>query len=167
MPAAQTYEPLATTTLGSAQQTVTFSSISGSYTDLFLVCNFGTSGQTNAIMQLNGDTGSNYSITYVDGNGTTASSSRSTSDTKINFTRGSWYTSTGYSNIITVNLMNYSNTNTFKTVLFRNGATDRGTMGGVGLWRNTNAITSVQVLTDVGQTFSTGSIFTLYGITAA
>jgi hypothetical protein len=32
-----TYEPIATTTLGSATSTVTFSSISGSYTDLVAV----------------------------------------------------------------------------------------------------------------------------------
>jgi len=32
-----TYEPIATTTLSSAQSSVTFSSISGSYTDLVLV----------------------------------------------------------------------------------------------------------------------------------
>ena len=34
---AATYEPIATTTLGSAASTITFSSISGSYTDLILV----------------------------------------------------------------------------------------------------------------------------------
>jgi hypothetical protein len=34
---AKTYEPIATTTLGTAAATVTFSSISGTYTDLVLV----------------------------------------------------------------------------------------------------------------------------------
>jgi hypothetical protein len=34
-----TYEPIATTTLGTAAASVTFSSISGAYTDLVLVCN--------------------------------------------------------------------------------------------------------------------------------
>jgi hypothetical protein len=162
-----TYTPIATTTLGSAQTTITFSSISGTYTDLFLTCNFGTSGVTNAGMRLNGDTGTNYSLTYLEGNGTSATSGRATNDTRINFTSASWYVSTGFSNIINVNLMNYANTNTFKTMLNRNGASDRGTMGAVGLWRNTAAITSIAIFVDSGQTFSTGSTFTLYGIKAA
>jgi len=37
MPAGATYNCIATTTLGSAQSSVTFSSITGSYTDLVLV----------------------------------------------------------------------------------------------------------------------------------
>ena len=37
MAAGSTYTPIATTTLGSAQADVTFSSISGSYTDLVLI----------------------------------------------------------------------------------------------------------------------------------
>ncbi len=62
MPA--TYEPLATTTLGSAASSVTFSSISGSYTDLVVVFS-GTAGggNSNLILTFNSDTGSNYSWT--------------------------------------------------------------------------------------------------------
>lgn len=167
MPAGSTYTPIATNTLGSAQNSVTFSSISGSYTDLFLACNFGTSGTTNVGMRFNGDSGTNYSLTYLEGNGTNATSGRATNDTRINFTSASWYASTAFANIINVNLMNYSNTNVFKTILNRNGAADRGTMGAVGLWRNTNAITSIQVYVDSGQTFPSGSTFTLYGIASA
>jgi hypothetical protein len=37
---ASTYEPIATTTLGTATASVTFSSISGAYTDLVLVCRY-------------------------------------------------------------------------------------------------------------------------------
>jgi hypothetical protein len=167
MAAGSTYTPIATNTLGSTQQTVTFSSISGSYTDLVLVCNFGTSGVTNAGMRLNSDTGTNYSLTYLEGNGTSATSGRATNDSRINFTSASWYASTGFANIITVNFNNYSNTTTYKTMLSRNGAADRGTMASAGLWRNTAAITSIQVYVDSGITFPIGSTFTLYGIQAA
>jgi len=167
MPAGSTYTPIATNTLGSAANSVTFSSISGSYTDLFLVCNFGTSGVTNAGMRLNGDSGTNYSLTYLEGNGTSATSGRATNDTRINFTSASWYASTGFANIIIVNFMNYANTTTYKTMLNRNGASDRGTMAGVGLWRNTAAITSIQVYVDASITFPAGSNFTLYGIASA
>jgi len=37
MAAGKTYEPIATTTLSSSAATITFSSISGSYTDLVFV----------------------------------------------------------------------------------------------------------------------------------
>jgi hypothetical protein len=56
---AKTYEPIATTTLSSAQSSVTFSSISGSYTDLVLVSNVsGSGGNANLRVTLNSDTGS-------------------------------------------------------------------------------------------------------------
>ena len=78
-----TYEPIATTTLGSAQTSVTFSSISGAYTDLVLVINAGNSGGTGygIALQCNNDTGSNYSFTQLYGTGSAATSTRSTSTT--------------------------------------------------------------------------------------
>ena len=70
MPAGSTYTPLSTTTLGSAQATVTFSSISGSYTDLVLVMNtIGTSAGGDVQVQFNSDTASNYSCTILYGTG--------------------------------------------------------------------------------------------------
>ena len=69
-----TYEPIATTTLGSAQASVSFSSFSG-YTDLVLVCVATTASDDQFLsVQFNGDTGSNYSNTYMTGNGSTATS---------------------------------------------------------------------------------------------
>ena len=63
--------------------------------------------------------------------------------------------------------MSYSNTSTNKSVLVRYGSASQGTMAQIGLWRNTVAITSLEITTDGGQTFNTGSTFTLYGIKAA
>jgi microcompartment protein CcmK/EutM len=77
-----TYEKIATTTLGSAQASTTFSTISGAYTDLVLiVAGVTTSGTEAVAVQVNGDTGSNYSRTVLLGNGSAASSSRATSQT--------------------------------------------------------------------------------------
>ena len=42
MAAGATYEPIATNTLGSAAASVTFSGISGSYTDLILITSTNT-----------------------------------------------------------------------------------------------------------------------------
>jgi hypothetical protein len=83
MPAGNTYEAIATQTLGSAAASVTFSSIPGTYTDLVLVvAGTLTTGTENIVMQFNGDTGSNYSVTSLLGDGSTASSFRSSNINK-------------------------------------------------------------------------------------
>ena len=81
MPA--TYEPIATTTLASAQSSITFNSFSG-YTDLVLVSNWASANSTAFLnIQFNGDTGNNYSETEIRGDGTSASSARTTSTDRI------------------------------------------------------------------------------------
>lgn len=164
---ATTYTPIATNTLGSAASSVTFSSISGTYTDLVLIMNLGTS-TTNAdvYINLNGDNGSNYSRTVLYGTGSTAGSTRGTNDTRFNLT---YYgnPTTAFSWIGIVNFMNYSNTTTYKTFLSK--ATNADTYGvndQVGLWRSTAAITSMVISNPFGN-FNTGATFTLYGIKAA
>ena len=61
-----TYEPIATNTLGSAASSVTFSSIPSTYTDLIVVMNYANStGLADVFFRFNGDTGSNYSDTIL------------------------------------------------------------------------------------------------------
>lgn len=167
---AKTYEPIATTTLGSAAASYTFSSIAGTYTDLVIVAAnlVATSGNPNVNLTYNGDTATNYSSTNLEGTGAAAQSSRRTSVASI--TEGN-NVSLGGSNpsAIIYNVMNYSNTTTYKTVLVRNSelsTTYSGTGATVGLWRSTAAITSV-TLTIGGGTFAAAATFTLYGIKAA
>ena len=155
-----TYEPIATTTLGSAQSTVTFSSISGSYTDLILVYNAISSTDDQNYLQFNGDTGSNYSRTFMSGTGSSAVSGR---DTSINKMYGPFSVSVPTINI--AQIQNYSNSTTFKTALIRSGAANNSTIATAGLWRSTSAITSILVGTNSG-TFNSGTVFTLYGIKA-
>lgn len=161
---AKTYEPIATNTLGSNSPSVTFSSISGTYTDLVLVFNGSVTTPEDFQIQVNSDTGANYSRTWVTGNGSTAASSRATGDTKMRLAQNG-YATTGISNVI-VHFMNYSNSTTFKTVLSRANNSATGTDGIVNLWRSTSAITSIYVYVPSGN-FATGSTFTLYGIKAA
>ena len=177
MAAGSTYTPIATTTLGSAQATVTFSSIAGTYTDLILVVNAATthSESTFINMRYNSDSGSNYSFTELYGNGTTAASVRDTNRTEA------WLgpdvsISTVLGQSVTIGqVMNYSNTTTYKTHLGRSNRASSaldyfGTNAVVGLWRSTAAITSITVRNTRGGTeynFATGSTFTLYGIAAA
>jgi len=167
MAAGSTYTPIATTTLGSSQSSVTFSSISG-YTDLRLVINTGTSIAAYPFIQFNGDTGTNYSLTELLGNGSSASSSRGTNMTHIQTYNVN--TNTSIDTMMSWDIMNYSNSTTYKTVLSRANAAGNGTNAIVGLWRNTAAITSIYIgciNSGVARTFNTGSTFTLYGIAAA
>ena len=163
MAAGNTYVALATQTLGSATASVTFSSISGAYTDLVVIF-AGTGGGVDIQYQFNADTGNNYSVTRLSGNGTTAVSNRNTSYASIEADYFAYANATQTINIC--NIMNYSNSTTYKTALFRSNNASLGVDAGVGLWRNTAAITQVLIKTNAS-TFSTGTVFSLYGIAAA
>jgi hypothetical protein len=160
-----TYEKIATTTLSSAQATVDFTSISGSYTDLILIMQVTTSSGGNySRIRFNSDTGSNYSFTRVSGTGSSATSSRGSNQTYIEIDNESFVNTTIANRILQI--QNYSNTTTFKTVLGRNNNSSNGTGATAGLWRSTSAITSISVFLEASGTFNSGSTFTLYGIKA-
>jgi hypothetical protein len=162
MAAGSTYTPIATQTLGSSAASVTFSSISGSYTDLIIVNSGTSSGDTSYKLQFNGDTGSNYSTTYLYGDGNSTTSGRSSNANSIvAMSRSGTTTGNG-----TTQIMNYSNTTTNKTVIGRGGTAAAIVIEAVGLWRSTAAITSI-VITPESGTIDAGSTFTLYGIAAA
>jgi hypothetical protein len=143
---------------------VTFTSIPSTYTDLVLVQDTTLTAAAIAFLQVNSDTGSNYSRTTLSGNGTSAASSRQSSQTQIS-TDVVHMTSTRGTYIL--NFQNYSNSTTYKTVLIRNNNTAFGTEATVGLWRNTAAITSIKCYLDRAESYVVGSTFTLYGIKAA
>jgi len=169
MAAGSTYEPIATTTLGAATSTVTFSTISSSYTDLVLVIAYkaATTNQPTLQLTFNGSS-SGYSGTQLTGNGSAAASYRNTNAAYISIARLVGVPSTvGNTGTIIINLQNYSNTTTYKTVLARANAADTGTEADVGLWQNTSAITSFTIAAATSNDFDTGSTFTLYGILAA
>ena len=161
--ATNTYVALDKITVGTATPSITFSSISGSYTDLVLVMDLGagTAG-VDIYCQVNGDTASNYSHTRITGNGTAASSSRGTSLAYMRFSDGGSPQTTANS-VTQVSFMNYSNTTTYKTALNRASNGNRGTDGVVNLWRSTAAITSITVYLSSGN-ITAGSTFSLYGI---
>jgi hypothetical protein len=162
MAAGATYEPIATNTLGSAAASVTFSTISGSYTDLVLIAT-STSGDLDTLaLQLNSDTGNNYSTTIIYGTGSTAASYLESNANNMYL----GLTSTEQSNSIYY-LINYSNTTTYKTVLGRGNVAGGQLRAGVSLWRSTSAVTSITINRDSGGNLNSGSTFTLYGISAA
>jgi hypothetical protein len=159
---AKTYEPIATTTLGTAAASVTFSTISGAYTDLILVADtVNATGADSFLLNFNSDTGSNYSVTRLGGDGSTATSSRASNQTVLQC--GDVY-STRSTTI--VQILNYSNTTTYKTTITRQNNAANRVRANVNLWRSTAAITTILISTS-SYNFSAGSTFTLYGIKAA
>lgn len=163
-----TYEPIATTTLSSAQSSVTFSSISGSFTDLVLVSTSTTSSANRDYnIRFNSDSGTNYSFTVLAGSGSAASSARASNaaNTGLYIVSG---TSTTVPGTVISHIQNYSNTTTYKTMLQRGNESGGEVCAGVSLWRSTSAITSITIYASMSSAnFNSGSTFTLYGIKAA
>ena len=162
---AQTYTPIASQTLGSSAASVTFSSIPSTYTDLVLVINGGTvTASQDIYMQFNSDTGANYSQTYMRGNGTTATSSRFSAQSN------GWLDFVGANNDLnqmwTAQIMNYSNTTTYKTYLSKFARASSAIETIVGLWKNTVAVSTILVGTSSGNILANTTL-TLYGIKAA
>ena len=161
-----TYKKIATTTLGSNAANITFSSISSAYTDLVIILNGAFTTAETIGVQFNSDTGSNYSSTILAGDGSSASSGRNTNQTGLTVgTNGYWTTSIIANSIL--NIQNYSNTTTYKTMLSRSNNASVGLDAIVGLWRNTAAINAIKLYGFYsGHSFITGTTATIYGIKA-
>lgn len=159
---ALTYEPIQTTTLTSAQGIVTFSSIPSTYTDLVVIITGlqSTSSVLDFGIRFNSDSGSNYSDTNIEGNGSTATSGRNSNHTQGKL---AYFGSTTWVGTLRVNIMNYTNTTTNKTVISRYDIPANQLGAAVNLWRSTAAINSVSFLMTSGN-IASGSTFTLYGI---
>lgn len=164
MPA--TYEPIATTTLGSAAATIDFTSIPSTFTDLTLIVVFkGASGSVTCYARANADSGSNYSVTNLEGNGSSAGS-YSTSGANGFF--GNWSQSAGTTNshFVKMDIFSYAGS-TFKTALAEASADENGSGGlerNVSLWRSTAAINQLTVRSANSGSFAIGTTATLYGI---
>jgi hypothetical protein len=164
---ATTYEPIATTTLGSAATTITFSSIPATYTDLRVVW-VGKMDTTGSSLKgrFNSDTGSNYSYTYISGDGTSASSNYNNNLTSTDFGGMDVNIGSVQPAMVTIDIMSYAGS-TYKSYLATgsndingSGVTDRT----VGLWRSTSAITSITLMRGGANNMSIGTTATLYGI---
>jgi hypothetical protein len=157
MPA--TYEPIATTTLSGSTSEVTFTSIPATFTDLRLIF-AGVSSAQALCIQFNGDTSTNYSLTVLRGDGSSAVSSRNTSIDRLIVC-----SLTGTNpNLLTTDVFSYAGS-TYKTLLSSSSEDNNGsgnTRQSVGLWRSTSAITSLR-LYGFSASNITGTA-TLYGI---
>lgn len=163
-----TYNCIATTTLTSTQTSVTFSSISASFTDLILVTNLRDLTNGAASLRFNNDSGNNYSRISMRGNGSTASTFRQSNQNTVYIEGDS--SGSNFSLSIT-HLMNYKNTSRNKSMIqrvFYTGGSPQTTEESIFYWRSTAAINRIDITSLTGTaTLAIGSTFSLYGIAAA
>ena len=166
MAALSSYTPISTQTLTADGQTVTFSSIPATYTDLVLVINAtAVSTALDISMRFNSDTSSNYSRTLLMGNGTSATSARESNMTSTQINNISQISSTAAAYTGIVHIFNYANTTTFKTILSRSNNAAYGVEAVVHLWRKTpEAIHTITLTSTATRDMKIGSSFSLYGI---
>jgi hypothetical protein len=168
---AKTYEPIATTTLASTAGIITFASIPQTYTDLVLIQSARVSSAYDiTAIRVNSVT-ANYSGTYLEANGSSATSGRGTAEVALRagYVPGTSYTGEWSAEIY--NFMNYANTTTNKTVLsrtnFTGSAVGFNVQAKVSLIPTTSAITQITTQPVNGALWAVGSTFSLYGIASA
>ena len=168
---ATTYEPISTYTVGSPQASYTMSSIPATYTDLVLIIQ-ATTISANYNLRLNGDTGSNYSWHNLQGDGSSATARNGTNQDQMygNSAAGGGAPASDFGAMV-VDVLDYANTNKYKTIRMLSGVDLNGTVAGYGgiielmsgSWRNTAAITSITILPS-NPNFVEYSSFALYGV---
>ena len=176
------YDSIATVTVGGGGAAdVEFTSIPATYTHLQIrgiVKLSRTTGNEDLAMRLNSDTGSNYSFHQLIGNGATVSASAGATQSYMYLgeTIGSWTNAASMFSANVIDILDYANTNKYKTIRTLEGGDQNGNTapngdtGKIGLtsgsWRNTNAITSIKIY-PTGGTISQYTTYTLYGIKGA
>jgi hypothetical protein len=164
------FDSIATVTVGSTSQTtITFSDIPQTYKHLQLrIMAKGNLATTvySVGMRFNSDSGTNYSYHRLTGNGSSASSTGSYPQSTIYFDA----TGTTATNIFAasmIDIVDYTNTNKYKTVKTLGGYDNNGA-GSVGLqtsvWSSTAAITNISFTTVGYGDWLQYSQFALYGI---
>lgn len=171
------YESIATVTVGAGGAgTIDFTSIATTWNNLQIRAMARTDRNDGAVQDIvtltfNGDTASNYSDHYLFGDGAAAYSDGTANRASIR----NYYVTTAQSTsnrfgALIIDIVDYKNTNKNKTTRTFSGADQNGS-GNVsftsGSWRNTNAITSIQLKPLGGSNFVQYSHFALYGIKSA
>lgn len=159
------YDALATVTVPSGgAASITFAGIPTGYKHLQIrALDFSSGNQVR--MQLNGDTGANYSWHRLTGNGSAASSGADVNQTLmiLNFITA---TSTTNPMVHILDILDYANTSKNKTM---RGLTGIDTNGGgeitvnSGAWYNTSAVNSITFNNNTSN-FTQYSQFALYGV---
>lgn len=166
------FESIATVTSSGSSSTLTFSSISSAYTHLQIRCLYqiatGGNEDTDFVIRFNSDTGSNYTKHQLYGDGSSVAATGTANTTSI--PGGVSYNSSANAfNVAIIDILDYGNTNKYKTVRVLTGR-ENNTNGSVffrsGVWRNTNAVTTIDLVSSANN-FNNYTQFALYGIKGA
>lgn len=159
-----TYDSIATQTVsGNSTSSVVFSSVPQGYTDLVLTI-FGTNNGRCRLF-FNDSTGTRRSLEL--GADVSSGMIANANSAEMNLT----FMTNNALQYYKVDIMNYSNTNTWTTYICRSGAMNvAGTIRTVtcvgGAWLNTSAVNTVTI-TNPDTNFTDGLVFALYGILKA
>ncbi len=173
-------EAIATTYLEADAASVTFSSIPATYEHLQLRVN-ARSDRVNYVdtieLNLNGDTGTNYSIHFMGGYNTSTTAFGGTGYTYMQIVH--CVTTLGapaseYGGLI-IDILDYANTNKNTTVMDTAWASGLNVSASLrplvtftsNLWADTAAVNSIVLAPNVASNFTRGSEFTLYGLNSA
>ena len=167
------FESIASSTVGSGgAATIDFTSIPQTFSHLQirgLGRNTVANSDDNIHIRFNSDTTANYSLHYLYGNGASAASGGNSNDNLIIPFRVPGSTSSA--NIFgvgVVDILDYTNTNKYKTVRSLTGHDQNGSGSAwlfSGNWRSTAAITSISIFYGVNN-IAQYSSFALYGVKA-
>lgn len=166
------YELIESNILTSSASSVTFSSIPQDYKHLQIRATTRTDQASTAVgseLLLNSDTGANYAMHFLYGNGSSVLSGSGTSQTYAYWavTNGNNETANVYTAIVT-DILDYSSSNKNTTIRTLNGTAGSSVTRiyeRSALWMNTNAVTSITLRGSGGTpNFMAGSRFSLYGI---
>jgi hypothetical protein len=168
-----TYSQITSTTIATSNTTasITFSSL-GSYTDLFIIAY--TQGSRSIYggdmtTRFNGDSGNNYNNGFIRSNYTGTNTSNYNPLDGMNMGGGMGGNGSNNFGLYYMFLPNYRATNIDKTMHSFNAAAGTEFTGQdylIGRWNNSAAVTSITFIAG-GYYFQAGTVFSLYGITAA
>ena len=157
------FESIATTSVGSGgTASISFTSIPQTYKHLQIRYSTLRSVANELALRFNGDTGANYSIHYLTGDGSAASAAGYAMNNSRTYV-GNDGTST-QPLVGVIDVLDYTNTNKLKVQRTLSGV-DKNGSGSIflfsGAWNNTSAVTQVDLFPGSGTL--TGS-FALYGV---
>ena len=163
------YESIATVNVGSGgQATISFTSIPSTFKHLQVRgISRATSGNQYLKVQLNNDTAANYTYHEIFGTGASVGADKATAQTgalAMSSVAGS--VGSGFFAAIIIDLLDYTNTNKYKTLRDLDGF-DYNSTGQIvfnsGLWLSTAVVNRLDLIPNAS-TFAQYSSFALYGI---